>query len=250
MKKAVILAAGSGTRMQPATLFTNKHLLPLYSNNGAVPMIMYPIQTLINSGITEILIITSKEHCGPIVEHLSDGSQFGVDFTYKIQDVNHVHMGIASALQLAKNFTNDERFAVILGDNFFAESFKDKFIEFEKSNMKAHIFLKEVEDIKRFGCATMKNNKVTQIVEKPTSPESNLAVTGLYLYTPDVYNILPTLTVSQRNELEISDLNNMYVKYNMMSASILNSMWSDMGTPTSIKRTQEYIRKTNYKITL
>ena len=251
IKKGVVLAGGAGVRMRPATLLTNKHLLPIYSNNEATPMLMYPIQTLIKSGIEEILIISSREHCGSIIEYLSDGSQFGVSFTYKIQDTEHMSMGIASALKLAKNFTGEDNFSVILGDNFFAGSFKNEFEKFDLLENKASVFLKEVEDIKRFGCATLDvNSKVVKIVEKPSDPESNWAVTGLYIYSPYVYEILPELSLSERGEVEITDLNNWYVKNNKMMAFTLNCYWSDMGTPISAKKTQKFIEENNFIITI
>lgn len=244
MKKGIILAGGAGTRMSPATLFGNKHLLPIYSDSAATPMIMYPLQTLIKSGIQEILIISSREHCGPIIEHLSDGTQYGSDFTYKIQDTNHVPMGIASALKLAKNFTGSEKFAVILGDNFFSQTFQEEFKSFGDSDVKSTIFLKEVEDINRFGCATIdENHNVKKIVEKPKNPESNWAVTGLYLYSSHVYDILPELSVSSRGEVEITDLNEWYVKNKSIKAIKLDGFWSDMGTPTSAKKTQTFLEK-------
>ena len=253
MKKGVILAGGNGTRMKPATLVGNKHLLPIYSDNSATPMIMYPLQTLIKSGIKEILIISSREHCGPIIEHLSDGTQFDSDFTYKIQDVNHVQMGIASALKLAKNFTCLEKFAVILGDNFFSQTFQEEFKSFadSDSDVESTIFLKEVDDINRFGCATIdENNNVKKIIEKPKKPESNWAVTGLYLYSPKVYEVLPKLSVSGRGEIEVTDLNNWYVQNKSMKAIKIDGFWSDMGTPMSAKKTQTFLEKNNYKLTI
>ena len=240
IKKAVLLAGGHGTRLQPSTKVTNKHMLPIYSNQGAIPMVFYPIQTLVKSGIEDILIVSSKEHCGHIIENLGDGFKFGVDLTYKIQDVNRVPLGIASALKLAKSFTLDSNFAVILGDNFFQDTFEK---EFEFFNKKAAIFIKQVKDPERFGVYADGN-----IEEKPSNPKSNMAVTGLYIYTPEVYSIAETLKVSKRNELEITDINQYYCSTNQMCINHIDGFWSDMGTPNSLVKTQEFISKNNFEL--
>lgn len=257
--RGVILAGGFGTRMAPSTRVTNKHLLPVYSPAGAVPMLFYPIQTLVKSGIQEILIISSREHCGHIIENLSDGYDFKADFTYKIQDTAHVELGIASALHLAKSFVYDETFAVILGDNYFEETFTEAFQDFATLDPEcarnygfgtepfgwglcesAAIFVKEVDDPRRFGVLSTANGK-TEIEEKPANPQSNLAVTGLYLYTPHVYEIIKTLKPSGRGELEITDINNFYLQRDKMEVHPLNGYWSDMGTPPSIRRVEEFL---------
>lgn len=241
--RGILLCGGRGHRMSPATQETNKHLLPVYSNNGAVPMIYYPLQTLVQSGITEILVVSSREHCGRIIETLSDGHDFGADLSYKIQDTSHVHLGIASALKLAKGFTKDEKFAVILGDNFFEDVFTNEVHKFNTENHKVHLFLKEVTDIHRFGCATVDKDNIVDITEKPKNPESNWAVTGLYFYTPDVYEIADTLVVSRRGELEVTDLNANYCKNGMAKACFLSGWWSDMGTPASMLQTEVFMRE-------
>lgn len=230
--------------MKPATSVTNKHLLPIYSDQGALPMIFYPINTLVNSGVTDILIISSKDHSGPIIQNLTDGYSFGANFTYKIQDVSRVTMGIASALKLARDFTKNEPFAVILGDNFYEDSFKNEFIGFENScQSSARIFLKEVPDPERFGVYSD-----GEIVEKPSNPKSNMAVTGLYLFHPNVYEVTETLKPSDRNELEITDVNQFYCKKNSMDINNIKGFWSDMGTPQSIQRTQEFINNTGFRV--
>lgn len=242
--KGVILAGGTGTRMKPATFVMNKHLLPIYSDQGALPMIFYPINTLVKSGVTDILIISSKEHSGPIIQNLADGYSFGANFTYKIQDVNRVVMGIASALKLAKDFTDDEPFAVILGDNFYEDSFADEFFAFTNScTLSSRIFVKEVPDPERFGVYAN-----GEIIEKPKDPKSNLAVTGLYLYHPSVYEIAEKLTPSRRGELEITDVNQFYCQKNSMDITQVKGFWSDMGTPLSVQRTQEFIELSKFKI--
>lgn len=234
--KGIILAGGSGTRMKPATSVTNKHLLPIYSRDGAVPMITYPIRTLVSSGVREIMIISSREHSGSIIQNLGDGQDFGADFTYKIQDSAKVGMGIASALKLSEAFTGHEPFAVILGDNYYQDSFKDEFSSFQGSGMLARLFLKEVDDPERFGVY-----HEGSIEEKPDYPKSNMAVTGLYLYTDDVYKVAKSLKPSSRGELEISDVNNHYCSIGMADTRTLKGFWSDMGTPSSAIRTQSFL---------
>jgi glucose-1-phosphate thymidylyltransferase len=243
MEKGVILAGGRGVRLQSFTCVSNKHLAPVYSDEGATPMIYYPIRTLVNSGIKEILIISSQEHSGDIIEYLGDGSKFNAEFTYKIQDM-HKTVGIAAALKIAQSFTKDESFAVILGDNYYEDSFSEEISQFSRSKNHACIFLKEVSDIHRFGCATLGiNGEVTKIVEKPKTPESNLAVTGLYLYTSNVYTVINTLIPSNRGELEVSDINHHYACDKRLASNVVKGFWSDMGTPNSMLHTQEHLNK-------
>ena len=207
-------------------------------------MIFYPIETLVKSGIKEILIISSKEHSGSIIQNLGDGFDFGAKFSYRIQDVNRVEMGIASALKWARNFTNSDPFAVILGDNFFEDSFADEFDAFESDEfMEARIFLKAVEDPKRFGVY-----HDGTIEEKPKAPKSNLAVTGLYLYHERVYEMAERLVPSGRGELEITDINQEYCLKGTMGVSKVDGFWSDMGTPQSIIRTQEFVNSSDYRV--
>ena len=259
--RGVILSGGLGTRLLPWTKTSNKHLAPIYTPNGAVPMIFYPIKTLVNSGITEILIISSQEHSGDIIEVLGDGDQFDCDFTYKIQDMNNPGkpVGIASALRLSENFVGDDPFAVILGDNYYQDSFQYEFDNFVKPLTEmsisskapiANVFLKQVHDPERFGVATVegmtndmltKKLSVSKIVEKPRLPESNYAVTGLYLYTPHVFSLVPQLEVSDRGELEITDINNWYVQNQTMTAFELNGFWHDAGTIEGVREIESFI---------
>lgn len=242
--KAVLLAGGHGTRLRPSTKITNKHMLPIYTDQGAMPMIFYPINTLVRSGAEDILVVCSKEHSGHIIQNLGDGFDFGANFTYKIQDVNRIPLGIASALKIAKDFTRDEPFAVILGDNFYEDSFKDEFLFFKESCPKsARIFIKEVSDPERFGVY-----HEGSIEEKPKNPKSNMAVTGLYLFHSRVYEIAEELKLSNRNELEITDINTRYCEMNAMDITTVKGFWSDMGTCESLKRTQEFIEKNHFKI--
>lgn len=230
--------------MRPATAVTNKHLLPVYSNQGAIPMIFYPISTLVRSGARDILIISSKEHSGAIIQNLGDGFEFGAKFSYKIQDVHRVEMGIASALKLARDFTDAEPFAVILGDNFFEDEFKKDFEDFwGGSSDEAKIFLKPVPDPERFG--VYHDGKIE---EKPKSPKSNMAVTGLYLYRRGVFDMTESLVPSKRGELEITDINQEYCEKGLMGIANIGGFWSDMGTPASIVRTQEFIGQAGYSV--
>jgi glucose-1-phosphate thymidylyltransferase len=253
--RGVILAGGHGTRMYCATKTTNKHLLPVYTSEGAIPMIEYPIATLIDLGITDILIITSKEHCGIITEYLGDGYDKGVSFTYKIQEMNDPKRpaGIASALKLAKGFTNDENFVVILGDNYFEYThvMREDIQWLNSSNcVKCGLFLKEVENWKQFGVAELTDEGepdtevyIKRIVEKPKTFISPYAVTGMYWYTPDVYQYIETLKPSERGELEISHINDMYVNKGLTHHTILDTFWSDMGSPESMLDVQKYINE-------
>lgn len=242
--KGVILAGGCGTRMRPATAVTNKHLLPVYGHQGAIPMIFYPISTLVRSGARDILIISSREHSGAIIQNLGDGFDFGAKFSYKIQDVKRVEMGIASALKLAREYAENEPFAVILGDNFYEDEFKSDFEDFwANPNKGARIFLKAVSDPERFGVY-----HEGSIEEKPRSPKSNMAVTGLYLYGPSVFDMAEELIPSKRGELEITDINQRYCDMGLMRISHVNGFWSDMGTPGSIIRTQEFVNSSGHSV--
>jgi len=250
--RGVVLSGGHGSRLNPFTKFSNKHLAPIYTPDGAIPIIYYPIKTLVDSGITDILIISSQEHSGKIIEVLGDGESFGCDLTYKIQDMFNPKkpVGIASALKLSQGFVGDQSFAVILGDNYYQNNFLKEFIDFdletkkEKNAPNAKIFLKQVHDPERFGVATLgEDGNVVKIVEKPKEPESNWSVTGLYLYTPHVFSLVPQLKVSARGELEITDINNWYVQNGTMSGAALSGHWTDMGTPESVYSLQVHLRQ-------
>lgn len=226
--KGVILAGGTGSRLYPLTKVTNKHLLPVYDK----PMIYYPLQTLIDAGIKEIMIVSGHGHAGHFLELLGSGADFGVKFTYEIQDEAG---GIAQALGLAKDFVDNDNVTVILGDNIYQDNFKDAIQSFTNG---AHIFLKAVPDANRFGVAEvdMSNGHVFGIEEKPSNPKSNLAVTGLYLYSNDVFDVIKTLKPSGRGELEITDVNNHYITKGEMKFTMLDGYWSDAGTFDSLMR--------------
>lgn len=230
--KGIILAGGTGSRLYPLTKVTNKHLLPVYDK----PMIYYPLQTLIDAGITEIMIVSGRGHAGHFLELLGSGADFGVHITYEIQEKAG---GIAQALGLADDFLDNEHVTVILGDNIFEDNVLDAVKTFRSG---ARIFLKEVPDAKRFGVAQIRGKNIISIEEKPAKPKSNLAVTGLYIYDADVFEIIRTLKPSGRGELEITDVNNEYIRLEKMDFSMLHGYWSDAGTFESLFRASELVR--------
>ncbi len=222
--KGVVLAGGLGTRLLPLTKITNKHLLPVYDK----PMIYYPINTLIKGGIDDIMIVTGGNNAGDFLRLLGNGSDFGlehINYTYQ-----EGHGGIAAALNLAEHFVDGEKIVVILGDNIFEDDIKGAVKEFEKQERGAKIFLKKIEEPKRYGVPELKGNKIINIEEKPKNPKSCYAVTGLYMYDDRVFNIIKNLEPSARGELEITDVNNAYVKEETMTYSILNGLWTDAGS--------------------
>jgi glucose-1-phosphate thymidylyltransferase len=225
-KKGIILAGGTGSRLYPLTKITNKHLLPVYNK----PMIFYPLETLKSMGINDICIVSGGEHIDDFVRLLGSGSEFEVKLTYKIQDGSK---GIAHALLQAEEFVkNDEKIAVILGDNIF-EKVEAPLNIFSDDN--AYIYLKEIENPERFGVAKLSNEgNVIEILEKPKNPPSKFAVTGLYIYPSDVFNFIKTLKPSQRGELEITDVNNWYIKQGRLKAVFIEGFWSDAGTFDSL----------------
>lgn len=236
--KGVLLGGGRATRMMPASRVMNKGLMPIYTKTGTFPQILYPLWTLINSGITDILVTSSREHCGDIIEFLGDGEEFGCNLTYRIQEMSRTITGIAQALKLAEPFVGRDRFAVILGDNYFEDTFEKEVIQFEKDKKNdCYLFLKKVDDPERFGVATIdRRGKIIEIEEKPKNPKSELAVTGLYFYNNTVFDITRDLVPSNRNELEITDVNNYYVNNEISKGKILNNHWQDMGQPNSARQ--------------
>ncbi len=230
--KGVILAGGKGSRLYPLTRVTNKHLLPVYDR----PMIYYPLQTLINAGIDNIMIVSGRGHAGHFLELLGSGARFGVHLTYEIQDSAG---GIAQALSLTRDFADDEPVVVILGDNIFEDDIREDVKSFRTG---ARVFLKQVPDANRFGVAQIRDGGIISIEEKPEIPGSDLAVTGLYMYDPRVFDIIRTLEPSGRGELEITDVNNEYIRMGELGFSTLNGYWSDAGTFESLFRASELIR--------
>jgi len=242
--RGVILAGGFGTRLRPLTLVTNKHLLPVYDK----PMIYYPINTLVTAGIEDIVIVTGNEHAGDFINLLGDGKDFGVNFTYKPQ---RGAGGIAEALGLCRDFIGDEPMVVILGDNIFEDNIKKDADKFRKNSTFAKVFLKEVKDPERFGVAMIENNNLVGIEEKPKKPKSNFAVTGLYFYNRSVWQIIKELKPSGRGELEITSVNNYYIKEGYMDYGFINGFWSDAGSYQSLYHAASFIaKKDNLNINL
>ena len=240
--KGVILAGGLGTRLYPLTHATNKHLLPVYDQ----PMIYYPIQTLVNSGIEEILIVVGGPHAGDFIRVLQNGKEFGIkhlEYAYQ----NSGDGGIADALKLAESFADEDSIAVILGDNCTDADISKEVKDFEDG---AVIFLKEVEDPERFGIAELDkedNKKVISIEEKPEKPKSNLAVTGLYIFDNKVFGYCNSIQPSARGQLEITDVNNVYMKEQKLKWAMLTGFWSDAGTFDSLYRTSVYWARKSLK---
>ncbi len=231
--RGVVLAGGLGTRLYPLTFATNKHLLPVYDR----PMIFYPIQTLVKAGIEDILVVTGGPHAGHFLQVLRNGQEFGIkrlSFAYQEGEG-----GIAAALSLAEEFACGESVAVILGDNTTDEDISCEVNSFTEG---ALIFLKEVPDPERFGVATVKEGKIIKIVEKPKQPESNLAVTGLYLYDNSVFTRIRTLKPSDRGELEITDVNKSYLEEGKLGWAPLNGYWRDAGTFETLLEVGNYWR--------
>ena len=219
--RGVILAGGTGSRMHPLTIVTNKHLLPLYNK----PVICYPIEKLAEAGIKEILIITSHEHTHHFMQLLDDGSQFGVHLHYAKQAGPN---GIADALRLAEEFAAGEKIAVILGDNIFEDSLTESAKKFQ-SMKGAAVFLKEHPNAKDYGVVELKNGRIITIEEKPIKPRSNLCATGVYFYDPDVFDIARTLKPSKRGEYEITDINRAYLERGQLHNFVFSGEWFDCG---------------------
>lgn len=227
--KGIILAGGTGTRLFPLTKVTNKHLLPV----GKEPMIFNPIRQLISAGITDILIVTSKKHMGDVVGLLGSGYDMGCDFTFKVQDRPG---GIADALALAEGFAGGERIVVILGDNILTHSIKSHVDDFKNQPSGAKVLLKKVGDPERFGIAALdeQNKMIIQIEEKPQNPKSDHAVIGVYMYDNKVFDFIRKIESSDRGELEITSVNNIYVEAGEMMYATVNGDWTDAGTFESL----------------
>lgn len=228
--KGIVLAGGLGTRLGPLTKITNKHLLPIYDK----PMVYYPIMQLAGAGIRDIMVVTGGNHAGEFLRLLGDGRQFGLthlNFAYQEGEG-----GIAQALGLAKHFTQGKRIVVILGDNIFENSLKPYIDNYRKQKKGARVLLKKVPDPERFGVAELEKNKIASIVEKPKKPKTDLAVTGIYMYDERVFDIIRTLKPSARGELEITDVNNAYLREGALEHDVLKGWWTDSGTFESLHR--------------
>lgn len=235
--KGVVLAGGLGKRLYPLTLISNKHCLPIYNK----PMVYYPIQTLVDAGIEDIMIVTGGNNAGDFLRLLGNGQEFGlkhINYTYQKGEG-----GIAEALGLAEHFADNNKIVVILGDNLIEKDIKKPVEEFRKQKQGARLLLKEVNDPQRFGVAEIQNGKLIAIEEKPKAPKTKYAVTGIYMYDQQVFDIIKTLKPSKRGELEITDVNNAYIKMDQMEYDFLDGWWSDSGTFDALLRANNLVAK-------
>jgi glucose-1-phosphate thymidylyltransferase len=235
--KGIVLAGGLGTRLYPLTKVTNKHLLPIYHK----PMIYYPIETLVQGGIQDILIVTGGANAGDFLRLLGNGKEFGlrhINYTYQEGEG-----GIAAALSLAEFFAEGDLICVMLGDNVIEGSIAGYIENFKKQGGGARILLKEVDDPQRFGVAEIRGNQIVRIEEKPVIPPSNYAVTGIYMYDAEVFNFVKELKPSRRGELEITDVNNAYIDKGKLRYDILDGWWTDAGTFESLLHASNLVSK-------
>ena len=237
--KGIVLAGGIGSRLYPLTRVTNKHLLPVYNQ----PMIFYPIQTLVNIGVTDICIVTGGHSAGDFLRLLANGKDFGLKgLNYAYQEGEG---GIADALRLAEHFAASEQICVVLGDNIIENNVVHAADMFRKQKKGAHIVLKEVHDPERFGCPEIVDGRIARIEEKPRRPKSRYAVTGVYFYDSSVFEKISRLKPSARGELEITDINNMYLAEGMLTHSFLEGWWTDAGTFESLQRATNLVAETS-----
>lgn len=235
--KGIILAGGLGKRLEPLTRIANKHLLPVYNK----PMVYYPLQTLVEAGVTEIMIVTGGNNAGDFLRLLGNGREFGlkhINYTYQRGEG-----GIAEALGLCEHFADKGKIVVILGDNLIEKSIKKYVDKFREQKSGARILLKKVADPQRFGVACFKDGKIISIEEKPKYPKSEYAVTGIYMYDACVFDIIKTLKPSKRGELEITDVNNAYLKRDKLYYDILDGWWTDCGTFESLLHANNLVEK-------
>ena len=222
--KGVILAGGNATRLRPLTWVTNKHLLPIYNK----PMIFYPLEAMARAGIKDVLIVTGPNHSGAFINLLKSGKDFGLRLSYEIQEEAG---GIAQAINLSQDFADEDKILVILGDNIFTESLKKDVEEFKKKEKGAVVYGKNMATkSKQYGVIEVKNGKVISIEEKPNKPKSQVGQTGIYMYDSRVFDFIKKQKPSNREELEVTDLNNNYVREETMICKILSSWWVDAGT--------------------
>lgn len=240
--KGIILAGGRGTRLYPLTKITNKHLLPV----GKEPMILNPIRQLISADIRDILIVTSRENMGDMVNLLGSGKEFDCDFTFKVQEDPK---GIADALLLGENFAQGDSITVILGDNIATHSIKPYVEKFKKQGKGAKVLLKQVSEPHSFGIAALDEKKIISIQEKPDRPTSNYAVIGIYMYDSEVFNIIRSITASSRGEFEITSVNNIYIEREEISFDILDGDWTDAGTFEAYREANKILYEIDNKIT-
>jgi glucose-1-phosphate thymidylyltransferase len=235
--KGVILAGGLGTRLDPLTRVTNKHLLPVYNR----PMIFYPLWTLVNAGIEQILVVTGGNNAGDFLRLLGNGSEFGLkhlNYTYQQGEG-----GIAAALSLAEHFAEGGKICVILGDNIIERNIQRAADAFRAQARGAKILLKRVPDPERFGVPVLRGLRVTRIIEKPRRAPSPYAVTGIYFYDAAVFDYVRELKPSRRGELEITDVNNRYIAAGSMTYEVLRGWWTDAGTFESLARASTLVAR-------
>ncbi|HPN73010.1 MAG TPA: sugar phosphate nucleotidyltransferase [Candidatus Omnitrophota bacterium] len=239
--KGIVLAGGLGSRLFPLTKITNKHLLPVYDK----PMIYYPIQTLVDAGITEIMVVTGGSHAGSFLRLLGNGTEFG------LKGINYAYQekegGIAEALGLAEYFADNDKCVVILGDNIIEKSIKSEVEKFAAQKKGARIMIKESSNPERFGVVEFDGKKIKRIIEKPKNPPTNYIVTGVYMYDPQVFDFIKGLDPSDRGELEITDVNNMYIKKGQLEYSMLDGWWTDAGTFRSLRRATNLVAEKEEK---
>jgi glucose-1-phosphate thymidylyltransferase len=236
--KGVVLAGGKGTRLYPLTRVTNKHLLPVFER----PMIYYPIQTLVDAGVRDVIVVTGGQNSGDFLRLLSNGKDFDlhrIHYTYQEGEG-----GIADALRLAEPFVEGEKICVVLGDNIIENNIISAAKAFENQPKGAHILLKEVHDPQRFGCPELSGGRILRIEEKPKAPKSNFAVTGIYFYDATVFEKIGRTRPSARNELEITDVNNMYLEEGTLTHSVLDGWWTDAGTFESLLKATNLVAGT------
>ncbi len=241
--KGIVLAGGTGSRLFPLTKITNKHLLPIHDK----PMIYYPIQSLVEAGITDLMVVTGGRNSGDFLRLLANGKEFGlkhINYTYQEGEG-----GIAEALALAEHFAEGSRVCVVLGDNIIEGSIAQAVRDFQKQERGAKILLKEVPDAERFGVAEIDGDRIRGIEEKPAKPKSKYAVTGIYMYDETVFDKTRTLKPSARGELEITDVNNAYIREGTMTFNYLEGWWTDAGTFDSLLRAANLVYDTSRKRT-
>ncbi len=239
--KGVVLAGGLGTRLHPLTKATNKHLLPV----GNEPMLYHPIRQLVGAGIQDILVITSTLHMGDVVRCLGSGAEFDCRLSYKVQERPK---GIAQALALAEDFVGNHPVCTILGDNIFEYSIKPYTDAFRAQKMGAHVLLKEVGDPERYGVAALDEHQVIEIQEKPEQPKSPYAVVGLYYFDTHIFDVIRSITPSDRGEMEITSVNNVYIAKQQLQYSICHGHWTDAGTFNSLLEANQMLLENNNEI--
>jgi len=235
--KGIILAGGIGSRLYPLTRVTNKHLLPVYDK----PMIFYPLQTLVDAGVRDILIVTGGQNAGDFLRLLQNGKEFGLQqLSFAYQEGEG---GIADALRLAEPFVKGEKICVVLGDNIIEGDIREAAEAFERQEKGAMVLLKEVTDPERFGVPVFEGERIVRIEEKPVQPKSAFAVTGIYFYDGSVFDRIHRLKPSQRNEYEITDINNSYIEEGTLTHSIMQGWWTDAGTFESLWHASNMVRE-------